>query len=691
MPQQTKTFRVFVSSTFSDMKEERSILQNDVFPDLERFCEERGAKFQAVDLRWGVDEESQMNQKTLDICLNEIARCQKLSPKPNFLILLGDKYGWQPIPSTIPQVEMDDIQTVLGAEDLSLVQKWYRLDLNAVPPEYVLLPRQKEHKDYRLWKNVESQIQNVLRQAVDELDFSPEQRIKYYDSATHQEILHGALSPPEGTKKPEEHVLAMSRDLKSLSEVNADEKYVDVIDGERDVKCKEKINQLKDQLELNLGDNCMHYPATFNDGISKIDSKSQFIEKVKRFLNEIIEERLRDFGSEDEVVREANLHEDFRQTLTRFFRGRQETITKIENYINGPGKEVLSLVGKSGSGKSSVMAEAARQCKGNNPRASVIYRFIGTTSASTNIISLLTGICSQIAKAFDVTLESLMEDGREKSLYDVQLLTELLNKCLSLATDQKPLIIFLDALDQLSDTDNARALYWMPSVLPEHCRFVVSSLPELESALSRSEIQYLPVLPKREAEEILDLWFESINRSLTDEQKEEVLDGFSKNGMPIYLKLAFETAKKWHSWETNFMLKDDVKGIINHYFEMQEHEHIEGFVEHAISYMLCGRYQGLAETEILEVLAFDQDYWDVFISKTHKEHQKELIDQRKKLKDRMKIPIAVWSRLYLDLEPFLTERDADGVPIITFFHGQFNEVLRERYKLGKAVSGANDE
>jgi hypothetical protein len=51
------------------------------------------------------------------------------------------------------------------------------------------------------------------------------------------------------------------------------------------------------------------------------------------------------------------------------------------------------------------------------------------------------------------------------------------------------------------------------------------------------------------------------------------------------------------------------------------------------------------------------------------------------LKSAMKIPIVVWSRLYLDLEPYLTERDADGVPIITFFHRQFNEVLRERYLL----------
>jgi hypothetical protein len=49
MPQQTKIFRVFVSSTFTDMKEERRILQKEVFPELEKFCEEKGAKFQAVD------------------------------------------------------------------------------------------------------------------------------------------------------------------------------------------------------------------------------------------------------------------------------------------------------------------------------------------------------------------------------------------------------------------------------------------------------------------------------------------------------------------------------------------------------------------------------------------------------------------------------------------------------------------
>jgi hypothetical protein len=123
MPQQTKIFRVFVSSTFTDMKEERRILQRDVFPKLEKYCEERGARFQGVDLRWGVNEELQFEQKTLQTCFNEIDRCQKISPKPNFLILLGDKYGWQPVPEKIPGDEMELIKQQLTPVDTAFLIK----------------------------------------------------------------------------------------------------------------------------------------------------------------------------------------------------------------------------------------------------------------------------------------------------------------------------------------------------------------------------------------------------------------------------------------------------------------------------------------------------------------------------------------------------------------------------------------
>jgi nephrocystin-3 len=83
--------RVFISSTFEDMQPEREYLIKQVFPDLRRFCRQRGVEFTEVDLRWGVTEEEARQGKTIRICLQEIDRC-----RPHFLGILGDRYGWTP-------------------------------------------------------------------------------------------------------------------------------------------------------------------------------------------------------------------------------------------------------------------------------------------------------------------------------------------------------------------------------------------------------------------------------------------------------------------------------------------------------------------------------------------------------------------------------------------------------------------
>jgi hypothetical protein len=55
----------------SDLKAERNALHERVFPALEALCEERQARFQAIDLRWGVREEAGLDQQTMRICLDE--------------------------------------------------------------------------------------------------------------------------------------------------------------------------------------------------------------------------------------------------------------------------------------------------------------------------------------------------------------------------------------------------------------------------------------------------------------------------------------------------------------------------------------------------------------------------------------------------------------------------------------------
>src|SRR5580704_5369679 len=123
MPTATRTFRVFVSSTFEDLKTERDALQLEVFPKLRKLCEENGARFQAIDLRWGVREEAALDQQTMEICLREIERCQRTGIKPNFIVLLGDRYGWRPLPSRIEASELEVVRENISApEDRTLVK-----------------------------------------------------------------------------------------------------------------------------------------------------------------------------------------------------------------------------------------------------------------------------------------------------------------------------------------------------------------------------------------------------------------------------------------------------------------------------------------------------------------------------------------------------------------------------------------
>lgn len=85
-PRFRPVIRVFVSSTFSDLKPERNALQAQVFPRLEQVCAQNGFQFQAIDLRWGVSSEAGLDHRTMRICFDELRRAQEISPRPNFLI-----------------------------------------------------------------------------------------------------------------------------------------------------------------------------------------------------------------------------------------------------------------------------------------------------------------------------------------------------------------------------------------------------------------------------------------------------------------------------------------------------------------------------------------------------------------------------------------------------------------------------
>lgn len=62
---------IYITTSFRDMVEEREELLKHVFPQLRKFCSDRGVFLTQVDLRWGITTEQSKSGNTINICLSE--------------------------------------------------------------------------------------------------------------------------------------------------------------------------------------------------------------------------------------------------------------------------------------------------------------------------------------------------------------------------------------------------------------------------------------------------------------------------------------------------------------------------------------------------------------------------------------------------------------------------------------------
>ena len=636
MPIATHTFRVFVSSTFEDLKLERDALQREVFPKLRTLCEQHGARFQAIDLRWGVRDEAALDQQTLEICLREIRRCQATGVRPNFIVLLGDRYGWRPLPPRIPAAEFDTLMPhMLAGDARAQAEQWYKLDENAVPPEYCLQPRTGEFIDPDAWNAVEQTLRHALAraaravgpterglnlrrlwslvrpaEAAREVGLTKSGLLRYEASATHLEIMAGLGE----TKAERQHVFGFFR--RPVREADA------------------RLEELKSYLRSRLPGNV----AEFDPG-----DTMALCDAVFEQLRQVIEAEVKCFEDRPVLDLEVEAHDRFAEDRSRIFTGRQAVLDTIAVYISGDDRRPLVMHGESGSGKSAVMAKASEQYKGPGR---VIRRFIGASPESASGHALLTSLCRQIAPG--------------ETPVDYATLEEAFRERLSAGTEQQPLVLFIDALDQLAANDPARDVTWLPPELPPNVKVILSTANDGERLPDGMPVR-LERMPQAEGEQALTELLHEAHRTLQPWQRETVLAHFERCGLPLYLKMAAEESRLWKSYTPHDACKlgEGVLGVIDTLFDRlaSNANHGPVLVERSLGYIAAARY-GLTEDEVLDVLTADDAVWTDFDQRKHH----EVSDRR--------LPVVVWSRLSLDLEPYLTEHAAPGGTVIAFYHRQ---------------------
>jgi len=706
-PLSSKVVRIFTSSTFTDMLMERNTLMEYVYPKIKEYCREKhGLEYQVVDMRWGVRDEMTDEHMTTALCMNELRGCQKYSMGPNFIYFGAQKYGYRPIPSEIDTAELGILREALVSmgNDVHLIDKWYRKDNNKVPPESVLLPisthlvhflnkRQPklQARDAGIWWGTLGKLQLMLRKAAKALyqndKFNEDEMHNYRMAVTEREVQNGCITMPDDYVK--DHVIIYTRILKNINLQNLKRAsaFIDIMDRHIDKEAQDFLTFYRDVLAKNKMLNNKGIYKRYEiewigrEGLAPETHDLYLKEFINHFYKNVLKlidraMRKEDNSPQGKIVTELLQHLHACKTNCDVFYGREEELERMKDYITGPSTKPFVLYGAGGSGKSALLSKTALQSIKDwlSPAVPLLMcRYCGTTPNSTALGPLLKSICQQISYTFMLPFEDIPEDTVP--------VTAFLKELLKLASKERPLLIFLDSVDELTGSSDNNKMSWLPLKIPEHCKIVVScTYEEGNPALMQDLIflrqmfeddnQFLEVtaLGSELSWRVMQLWMKSAGRSLNNFQWRVVANALDSCSLPIFCKLVFQEVCRWKSYSSpeKTVLMTNVQDSVFQLFQRVENKHGWMLVSHALAYVTASK-NGVSEPEIEDFISLDDKVLDDI-------YQYHLPPTRR-------IPPLLWTRVRSDLPGYLADSEADGVCVINYYHKQFKHAAKKRYFL----------
>ncbi|CAK9100929.1 Uncharacterized WD repeat-containing protein alr3466 [Durusdinium trenchii] len=677
--------KVFVSSTFSDTRFERDAFMAFAVPHLRKVCRAKGLDFELSEMRWGINNRLSESQETMSVCLAELERCIRESAGICVVGILGNKLGFRPFPSEIEKTLFERLlERVEDVAARELLSKWYKLDTNALPSVFVLLPVTALIPDYNphvqnqhflaWWEDNFEPMQRALRSAAalvaGELK-NPMIEFSVSQSATEAELRRAF--------RPGNETLLLVREFSNLSEVD-DPAFMD---REQD-DAQERLDLLKETVAERASKTIsFDVPWDPTDGFDPVkhpDTQGAYLREMIGAWTHHIEESIARVPVEvpSEVFDEVRDHLGFAVRRASEFSGVSAVVRTLTDFLSptpsdgddDAGRAII-LSGVSGVGKTSVLSKAVRERLdvGNDQASVMCVRFCGTTSRSSDQVELLGSIAAQVLQLYGGN-------------HDIELKTDFAELCaqfrlqiLLLATEAQPLVLVLDALDQLvsQDTDQQPVSFdWLPAVLPPFVRVVVScvaSSPTHTALLNgrylrgAQEFQVAPL----QLDDVADVLEDCMpaTRRLSEEQQLVVMDvltGFEEPPTHLALQIlanemlrirSFSPVPTW--WVNRIRTTQDAIDVM---LERLEAEHGEIFVSRALGLVTAAR-DGLTPSELEDLLSMDND-----VLRESFEWWVQPLGR---------VPPLQVTRLVTDLEAFLV-----GSPR-TWFHAQFQQACNRRY------------
>lgn len=634
-----RMIRIFVSSTFQDFKEERDLLAEYVFPELEKKCRENGFSFQAVDLRWGISQQNSLDNQTLKICIDEIARCRKLSPRPNFLIISGRRYGWIPLPCSIPMKEWDLLVEHLPeeSENKRILSRWYRQDLNDLKKEYLLQPRLGEYLSEEKWNAEEEKLKRTLFALAKER-LPEDSLVRYGLSATEQEIYHGLFWADD--QCDHKLIVLMEGEEEELRKGIQEKKLT-----ERDLaETKRLQNHLKDFSSKERKPYRIMY-----------DPKKPFpLEKIRDHFIKIIEEEIENVKQMTPYEQECAVVSSELQHVKENYIDAAENGDGFQTFLEvNRGKSIL-VTGESGSGKSTMLK----------------YWYGEHEELSAAVFADIQPGCRNVLYAVWFISMELKRKGYLKEtepMPEMENCVEWFERQLNQTAGGRTVTVILDSVNYMDNWNKVKGSFFQMK-LPPNVTLIVScfskeSLSDLEQ---RMDIPAYPMklLEKQSGLYMLRAKLEASGRCLNFEKSTRD-EWMPAKATPLYIQLLSDICRRIHSYDVPEVLPKagNAQELIRLLVRKQSAGTYQILYYHILGYIALAE-EGLSEQELLEILSADQEVCAEIKSQTEWEFKG-------------KIPSVLWVRILVEIQDFLMEAESNGILLYRFRHMLIHQEIKK--------------
>ena len=607
------TFKIFISSTFKDLKTERDSLRTQIIPSLQKEASEYGFQIQNIDLRWGVLERDSLDQRTMHVCLAEVQRCKATGLSPFIIWIIGQRLGWTPLPYSIPQQDVENVLPHLDVATKTLFDDWYKQDKNQISGSYIL-ECISESQNSSMWHE---QVAEPLRLG----------------------LLAAAIKAGSNALKFNLSISATGLEIvESLdNRESAFPGLVAFMNKMDQSEIPENILGLMGSIYEKFGTNWLN---SYED-IS--DFESVVTDEVRTILRSEIDAVLQSKGQD-----EVDLQQVFVDDLRRNYFPREESVTELNQLLSSDSNKPCLVTGASGVGKSTLLAHWSEEVAARQ-NTILIRHFVGVTPASTSVSNLLRHLILQLIPHSS----SLSQTDISWNLHNLSM--QFRSLICTLKQDQE-FIILVDGIDSLLPVQSSTS--WIPSKVPDNVCLIISSASGQDDNLSSPDFNVfnLGLLEPSESEAILRFQFSQCKRILQKDQWKDLSPALHGATTPLQVRIIFAFLQSHRSWELIPQLPGTIDDLIASYTDNLVQQFGIDIVLAIIS-ALCVARHGLTDDEICSILALDNSLWETYV---HSGSQTQSGERR--------FPFIFWSRVRSKLDPMLSVRRTGGETMVNFRH-----------------------